>query len=220
VKVAIAGAGDTGRAIARDLRANGHDVLLIEKDREVVALHQPALDVTWVVADACEMRSLDTAGMADVDVAVAVTGEDEDNLVISLLAKQEFAVPRVVARVNTPENQWLFNDSWGVDVSVSTPALLTSLVEEAVSVGSLVPLLELGDGEIHLVEVTLAAGSPVAGKALADLELPRDATVVAVVRKSRVVPPRAEIELATGDEILLLATTDAEEAVYRLLVGS
>jgi trk system potassium uptake protein TrkA len=220
VKVAIAGAGDTGRAIARDLRANGHDVLLIEKDREVVALHQPALDVTWVVADACEMRSLDTAGMADVDVAVAVTGDDEDNLVISLLAKQEFAVPRVVARVNTPENQWLFNDSWGVDVSVSTPALLTSLVEEAVSVGSLVPLLELGDGEIHLVEVTLAAGSPVAGKALADLELPRDATVVAVVRKSRVVPPRAEIELATGDEILLLATTDAEEAVYRLLVGS
>ncbi|MGD0895979.1 MAG: TrkA family potassium uptake protein [Acidimicrobiales bacterium] len=220
MKVAIAGAGDTGRAIARDLRANGHDVLLIEKDREVVALHQPALDVTWVVADACEMRSLDTAGMADVDVAVAVTGDDEDNLVISLLAKQEFAVPRVVARVNTPENQWLFNDSWGVDVSVSTPALLTSLVEEAVSVGSLVPLLELGDGEIHLVEVTLAAGSPVAGKALADLELPRDATVVAVVRKSRVVPPRAEIELATGDEILLLATTDAEEAVYRLLVGS
>ena len=220
MKVAIAGAGDAGRAIARDLRANGHDVLLIEKDREVVTLHQPALDVTWVVADACEMRSLDTAGMADVDVAVAVTGDDEDNLVISLLAKQEFAVPRVVARVNTPENQWLFNDSWGVDVSVSTPALLTSLVEEAVSVGSLVPLLELGDGEIHLVEVTLAAGSPVAGKALADLELPRDATVVAVVRKSRVVPPRAEIELATGDEILLLATTDAEEAVYRLLVGS
>ncbi len=220
MKVAIAGAGDTGRAIARDLRANGHDVLLIEKNREVVTLHQPALDVTWVVADACEVRSLDAAGMAEVDVAVAVTGDDEDNLVISLLAKQEFAVPRVVARVNTPENQWLFNDSWGVDVSVSTPALLTSLVEEAVSVGSLVPLLELGDGETHLVEVTLAAGSPVAGKALADLELPRDATVVAVVRKSRVVPPRAEIELATGDEILLLATTDAEEAVYRLLVGS
>ena len=220
MKVAIAGAGVVGLAIAKDLRANGHDVLLIEKDREVVALHQPTLDVTWVVADACEMRSLDAAGMAEVDVAVAVTGDDEDNLVISLLAKQEFAVPRVVARVNTPENQWLFNDSWGVDVLVSTPALLTSLVEEAVSVGSLVPLLELGDGETHLVEVTLAAGSPVVGKALADLELPRDATVVAVVRKSRVVPPRAEIELATGDEILLLATTDAEEAVYRLLVGS
>jgi trk system potassium uptake protein TrkA len=165
------------------------------------------------------MSSLDAAGMAEVDVAVAVTGDDEDNLVISLLAKQEFAVPRVIARVNAPENQWLFNDSWGVDVAVSTPALLTSLVEEAVSVGSLVPLLELGDGGTHLVEVTLAPGSPVAGMALANLDLPRDAAVVAVMRKSHVVPPRAETVLAAGDEILLLATKDVEDAVYQLLVG-
>ena len=172
MKVAIAGAGVVGTAIARDLHANGHEVLLIEKDRAVVGSLQPTLDVTWVVADACEMSSLDAAGMSEVDVAVAVTGDDEDNLVISLLAKQEFAVPRVIARVNTPENGWLFNDSWGVDVSVSTPALLTSLVEEAVSVGSLVPLLELGGGDTYLVEVTLAVTSPVAGTALADLDAP------------------------------------------------
>jgi trk system potassium uptake protein TrkA len=219
MKVAIAGAGTVGRAIARDLRTNGHEILLIEKNREVIALLQPTLDVTWVEADACEMSSLDAAGMAEVDVAVAVTGDDEDNLVISLLAKQEFAVPRVIARVNAPENQWLFNDSWGVDVAVSTPALLTSLVEEAVSVGSLVPLLELGDGDTHLVEVTLAPGSPAAGMALADLDLPRDAAVVAVMRKSHVVPPRAETVLAAGDEILLLATKEMEDAVYQLLVG-
>jgi trk system potassium uptake protein TrkA len=219
MKVAIAGAGTVGRAIARDLRTNGHEILLIEKNREVIALLQPTLDVTWVEADACEMSSLDAAGMAEVDVAVAVTGDDEDNLVISLLAKQEFAVPRVIARVNAPENQWLFNDSWGVDVAVSTPALLTSLVEEAVSVGSLVPLLELGDGGTHLVEVTLAPGSPVAGMALANLDLPRDAAVVAVMRKSHVVAPRAETVLTAGDEILLLATKDVEDAVYQLLVG-
>jgi len=219
MKVAIAGAGTVGRAIARDLRTNGHEILLIEKNREVIALLQPTLDVTWVEADACEMSSLDAAGMAEVDVAVAVTGDDEDNLVISLLAKQEFAVPRVIARVNAPENQWLFNDSWGVDVAVSTPALLTSLVEEAVSVGSLVPLLELGDGDTHLVEVTLAPGSPAAGMVLADLDLPRDAAVVAVMRKSHVVPPRAETVLAAGDEILLLATKEMEDAVYQLLVG-
>jgi trk system potassium uptake protein TrkA len=219
MKVAIAGAGTVGRAIARDLRTNGHEILLIEKNREVIALLQPTLDVTWVEADACEMSSLDAAGMAEVDVAVAVTGDDEDNLVISLLAKQEFAVPRVIARVNAPENQWLFNDSWGVDVAVSTPALLTSLVEEAVSVGSLVPLLELGDGDTHLVEVTLAPGSPAAGMALAELDLPRDAAVVAVMRKSHVVPPRAETVLAAGDEILLLATKEVEDAVYQLLVG-
>jgi trk system potassium uptake protein TrkA len=219
VKVAIAGAGTVGTAIARDLRANGHDVLLIEKKREVVALMQPTIDVTWLVADACEVSSLDAAGMSEVDVAVAATGDDEDNLVISLLAKQEFAVPRVIARVNIPENEWLFNDSWGVDVSVSTPALLTSLVEEAVSVGSLVRLLELGDGDTHLVEVTLATGSPAVGMSLADLELPRDATVVAVVRTSRVVAPRAETVLAAGDEILMLVARDSEGAVCQVLVG-
>lgn len=218
MKVAIAGAGTVGTAIAKDLRANGHEVLLIEQNREVVALLQPTIDVTWIVADACEVSSLDAAGMSEVDVAVAATGDDEDNLVISLLAKQEFAVPRVIA-VNFPENEWLFNDSWGVDVSVSTPALLTSLVEEAVSVGSLVRLLGLGDSDTHLVEVTLAAGSPAEGMALADLELPREATVVAVVRTTHVVTPRAETVLAAGDEILVLAAKDTEDAVYRLLVG-
>src|SRR6202030_3649969 len=119
--------------------------------------------------------SLDAAGMAEVDVAVAATGDDEDNLVISLLAKQEFAVPRVVARVNHPSNQWLFNESWGVDISVSTPQLLTALVEEAVSVGSLVRLLQFERGNAHLVEVTLAEASPAAGTSLGDLQFPRDA---------------------------------------------
>ena len=122
------------------------------------------LDVTWVVADACEVSSLDAAGLATVDVVVAATGDDEDNLVVSLLAKQEFAVPRVVARVNHPKNQWLFTETWGVDVSVSTPQLLTALVEEAVSVGSLVRLLRFEGGNAHLVEVTLADDSPASGR--------------------------------------------------------
>ena len=147
VKVAIAGAGNVGTAIAKDLAANGHDVLLIERDPDLVERLRSTVDVTWVAADACEVNSLDAAGMAQVDVAVAATGDDEDNLVISLLAKQEFAVPRVIARVNHPSNQWLFNESWGVDISVSTPQLLTALVEEAVSVGSLVRLLAVRTGQ-------------------------------------------------------------------------
>jgi Trk K+ transport system NAD-binding subunit len=134
--------------------------------------HPPDLDITWVVADACEVSSLDAAGLATVDVVVAATGDDEDNLVVSLLAKQEFAVPRVVARVNHPKNQWLFTESWGVDVSVSTPQLLTALVEEAVSVGSLVRLLQFEGGNAHLVEVTLAEDSPANGVSLADLGCP------------------------------------------------
>jgi trk system potassium uptake protein TrkA len=219
VKVAIAGAGSVGTAIAKDLAANGHDVLLIERDPDLVERMRATVDVTWVAADACEVNSLDTAGMAQVDVAVAATGDDEDNLVISLLAKQEFAVPRVIARVNHPNNQWLFNESWGVDISVSTPQLLTALVEEAVSVGSLVRLLQFERGNAHLVEVTLAERSPAAGTSLADLQFPRDATIVAVVRGDRLVVPRGDTVLDPGDEVMVLVTGEAERAVQQLLVG-
>ena len=194
VKVAIAGAGSVGTAIASDLHANGHEVLLFEQDPELVERLRPTLDITWVAADACEVSSLDAAGLATVDVVVAATGDDEDNLVISLLAKQEFAVPRVVARVNHPKNQWLFNESWGVDVSVSTPQLLTALVEEAVSVGSLVRLLQFKGGVAHLVEITLAEDSPANDTAIADLAFPRDAVVVAVVRADRLVVPRGDTD--------------------------
>jgi len=219
MRVAIAGAGSVGTAIAGDLHAAGHEVLLLEQDPDVVARGRHDLDVTWIVADACEVASLDAAGLATVDVVVAATGDDEDNLVVSLLAKQEFAVPRVVARVNHPKNQWLFTESWGVDVSVSTPQLLTALVEEAVSVGSLVRLLRFEGGNAHLVEVTLADDSPADGVSVADLGVPRDATIVAVVRSDHLIVPRGDTRLAAGDEVLVLITADAEDEVQRLLVG-
>ncbi|MDA8356648.1 MAG: TrkA family potassium uptake protein [Actinomycetota bacterium] len=220
MKVAIAGGGSVGTAIARDLHMNGHEVMVIEQDSDLVERRRQELDVTWVAADACEVASLDAAGMGTVDVVVAATGDDEDNLVISLLAKQEFAVPRVLARVNHSKNQWLFNESWGVDVSVSTPQLLTALVEEAVSVGSLVRLLQFQGGAAHLVEVTLAEDSPAAGRAIADLEFPRDATVVAVVRDDRLVVPRGDTVLQIGDEVLTLVIAEVEAAVQALLIGT
>lgn len=219
MRVAIAGAGKVGTAIAADLHDAGHEVLVIEQDPDLVERLSPTVDVEWLAADACEVTSLDSAGLADTDVVVAATGEDEDNLVISLLAKQEFAVPRVVARVNHPKNQWLFNDSWGVDVSVSTPHLLTALVEEAVSVGSLVRILQFEGGDARLVEVTLAEGSPAAEVQLADLSVPRDATIVAVVRDSHLVVPRGDTILHAGDEVLALVSADSETAVKSLLVA-
>ena len=147
-------------------------------------------------------------------MVAAVTGDDEDNLVISLLAKQEFAVPRVVARVNNPKNEWMFNEMWGVDVSVSTPHLLTALVEEAVSVGSLVRLLSFEGGRARLSEATLAADSPADGKDIAELGLPRDSTVVAIIRDGpRDRPPRRHACCAAGDEVLVLTTPDAEDDV-------
>ena len=218
MRVAIAGAGNVGRHIASDLRDAGHDVLLIEQDPDLVGRLRPTLDVEWFIADACEVTSLQEAGLEKVDVVVAATGDDEDNLVVSLLAKQEFAVPRVVARVNHPTNQWLFTEAWGVDVSVSTPHLLTALVEEAVSVGSLVRLLQFQDA--RLVEVTLASDSPAVSRAIRELDLPRDATVVAVVRERHVVVPRGETTLQANDEVLVLVTPESEDEVTALLVGA
>ena len=150
---------------------------------------------------------------------MAATGGDEDNLVISLLGKQEFAIPRVVARVNHPKNQWLFNETWGVDVSVSTPHLLSALVEEAVSVGSMVRLLQFEGGQARLAEVTLAADSPAAGVSVADLGVPRDASVVAVLRDSHVVVPRGDTVLNAGDEVMVLVTPDSEDTVKAILTG-
>ena len=220
MKIAIAGAGNVGTFIAEDLHNAGHDVLLIEQDFDLVEKIQDQIPgATWFVGDACEVASLEKAGLGEADVMVAATGDDEDNLVVSLLAKQEFAVPRVVARVNHPKNQWLFNETWGVDVSVSTPHLLTALVEEAVSVGSLVRLLQFAGGEAGLVEVTLAADSPAAGRSVVDLGMPRDASIVAVVRDEHVVVPRGDTVLQADDEVLVLIAHASEDQVKAILVA-
>jgi trk system potassium uptake protein TrkA len=165
------------------------------------------------------LHTLDEAVLSSCDVMVAATGDDEDNLVISLLAKQEFAVPQVVARVNFPDNAWLFTETWGVDVAVSTPHLLTSVVEEAVSVGELVTLFSLEQGKVGLLEVTLAADSPASGKTIGELQLPPDCTIVAVIREKHVVAPSPETPLEVGDEVLALATPEAEADLQRALAG-
>lgn len=219
MKVVIAGAGAVGMFVASDLMAANHEVLVIERRADLVARLRPASDVELFLGDACEVSTLDEAGAADADVMVAATGEDQVNLVISLLAKQEFSVPRVVARINEPRNKWLFNESWGVDVSVSTPHLLTALIEEAVSVGSLVRLLEFGGGEAQLIEVTLAEDSPAAGRSILELAVPRDASIVAVVRGGHVVVPRGDTVVQTGDEVLALTTPASEDAVKQILIG-
>src|SRR5260221_12322792 len=179
---AIAGAGAVGLFIANDLHENGHDVLLIEQKPEVKERSVTAEGIEWYIADACEVASLKEAGLERCDVVVAATGDDEDNLVVSLLAKTEFAVPRVIARVNNPKNEWLFNENWGVDMSVSTPHLITALVEEAVTVGRLVRILQVEGGQARLVEVRLADDSPAIDRSIAELDVPRNATFVAVVR--------------------------------------
>lgn len=219
MRVAIVGAGNVGTFIAEELASNDHEVMLVEKSPEIAKRLRLSDGIEVRVADACEVSSLKEAGLKTCDVMVAATGDDEDNLVVSLLAKQEFAVPRVIARVNHPKNRWLFNETWGVDMAVSTPHLLTALVEEAVSVGRLVRLFHLEGGQVRLVEVTLDGSSPVANLPIRDLDVPRDATFVAVIRDEHVVMARGDTVLHPGDEVLTLVTAESEDEVRQVLTG-
>ncbi len=219
MRVAIAGAGAVGTYIANDLIESGHEVMLIEQSPSVRERADTVEGVEWWVADACEVASLRDAGLDRCDVVVAATGDDEDNLVVSLLAKTEFAVPRVIARVNNPKNEWLFNENWGVDLSVSTPHLITALVEEAVTVSRLVRILQFEGGQARLVEATLAEDSPAVDRSIAEIDLPRNATFVAVVRDEHVVMPRGDTVFAAGDEVLAMVTPESEEEVRRILTG-
>ena len=219
MRVIVVGAGNVGTFLAADLTERGHDATVIEQNVEVYQRAKATVDANWIHGDACEPWVLEKADVARADVMVAATGDDEDNLVVALLAKQEFAVPRVVARVNHPKNAWLFNESWGVDISMSPPHILTSLVEEAVTVGSIVELLSLEHGKVRLVELTLSGETPVAGKHIYDVRLPHDCALIAIVRDGHVIIPEPETPLIPGDEVLAITTRDSEESLRATLIG-
>jgi trk system potassium uptake protein TrkA len=220
MRVVVTGGGAIGRHLSADLVSRGHEVTLIEQDRATVEdLRSEVPDVNVMLGDGCEPWVLEAATLSRADVVVAATGDDEDNLVTSLLAKQEFGVPRVLARVNHPKNEWLFTDQWGVDQAVSPPHILTSMVEEAVTTGDLVQLLRLEGGRISIVEMKLTGASPAAGKPLYELRLPSDSAVVAVLRDGHVVIPQPETVLSADDELVALAVPESEWALRDAIVG-
>jgi trk system potassium uptake protein len=219
MRVVVAGAGNVGRHLSNDLCERGHEITLIEQATGPAARAKAELPptVTIVLGDACEPYVLEEAKLGQADVIVAATGDDEDNLVVSLLAKQEFAVPRVVARVNHPGNEWMFTEQWGVDAAVSPPHILTALVEEAVTVGDVVRLLKLDRSGAALVELTLREDSSAAGRPMYELRLPLDSAIVAIVREGHVVIPQPETVLAVGDEIMAIAKPEAEDDLRQAL---
>jgi trk system potassium uptake protein len=220
MKIVIAGAGSVGRYMASQLQKSGHSIVIIDNDSDALSRVSSDSSLTVINGDGCDVDVLMRAGTSQADVIAAVTGDDEDNLVISLLAKQEFGVPRVVARVNNPNNEWMYNDMWGVDVAVSTPHLLTGLVEEAVNEGALVRLLPLGNGTSGLSEVTLAAGSPAINSTISNLALPREALVVAVLREGRVVTPAPDTILHLHDEVMVLSSGSCDPEIRAALIGN
>ncbi|WP_410620412.1 potassium channel family protein [Amycolatopsis sp. cmx-8-4] len=216
MRVAIAGAGAVGRSIAAELIDGRHQVMLIEREADQFEPHTVE-QADWVLGDACEVSILEESGIEQCDVVIAATGDDKANLVVSLLAKTEFAVKRVVARVNNPANEWLFTDAWGVDVAVSTPRMLAAMVEEAVSVGDLVRLMTFRQSNANLVELTLPEETPLAGKPVSELAIPRDAALVTILRGDRVIVPQPEDPLEPGDELLFVATSDVEPEIRTAL---
>jgi trk system potassium uptake protein TrkA len=213
VRVAIAGAGAVGRSIAAELVGNQHQVMLIERLESQYEPHTVE-QAEWVLADACELSSLEDAGMQLCDVVIAATGDDKVNLVVSLLAKTVFAVRRVVARVNDPANEWLFTEAWGVDVAVSTPRMLAAMV---VTVGDLVQLLTLRQGQANLVELTLPEDTPLAGRPVREVHLPKDAALVVILRGGRVIVPQPDDPLEAGDELLFVASANVEDEIRKAL---
>jgi trk system potassium uptake protein TrkA len=217
MKIAIAGAGAVGRSIARELIENSHDVTLLERNPDHIDVDDiPA--ARWCLGDACELSLLESVRLEEFDVMIAATGDDKANVVVSLLAKTEFAVPRVVARVNDPRNEWLFDDAWGVDVAVSTPRMLAALVEEAVTVGDLVRLMEFRKGMANLVEITLPDDTPWGGKPVRKLALPRDTALVTILRGPRVIVPEPDEPVEGGDELLFVAAVEAEDELRAVVL--
>jgi trk system potassium uptake protein TrkA len=207
MRIGIAGAGNVGRSVARELLEYGHKVLLIERERRRFEPHTvPGAD--WLLADACELSALQEAGAQTCDVLIAATGDDKANLVVGLLAKTEFGVPRVVARINDIDNQWLFGPTWGIDVAVSTPGALVAGIEGAIDVGHLVRLMGLRDGNAALTKLTLPENNPLVGRRVDQLDLPVNTALVTLLRDDEVLVPRPDDVFRAGDELLLIGSED------------
>jgi trk system potassium uptake protein TrkA len=219
MRVVIAGAGSVGRSIARELLANDHEVTLIDRQPSAMRVAQVA-DADWLLADACELPTLTQARTDECDVVVAATGDDKANLVISLLAKTEYGVPRTVARVNNPKNEWMFDEAWGVDVAVSTPRIMTAMIEEAVSVGDLVRIFTFHQSGADILELTLPEDSPLAGRLVGQIEWPADTVLACVVRDDRPFSPSPDDTLEGRDELLFVTGRDAPEQELAALLSS
>jgi trk system potassium uptake protein TrkA len=207
MRIGIAGAGAVGRSVAAELIDNGHKVLLIEREVRHYEPHTvPAAD--WLIADACELTALEEAGAETCDVLIAATGDDKANLVVALLAKTEFGVQRVVARINDVRNEWLFTQAWGVDVAVSAPGALAAGVEGAIDVGHLIRLMGLREGQANVAKLTLPEDNPLVGRMVGELELPQNAALVTLVRAGRIIVPQPGDVLETGDEVVFVADSE------------
>jgi trk system potassium uptake protein TrkA len=215
----IVGGGRGGSYLAQDLQAQGYQVKVVDRRPDVVAKLRQEIDGEVLCGDGCSPQILEQVGAAQAKLVVAMLHADEDNLVVCRLAKHQFKVARVIARVNNPRNEWLYTKAWGVDVAISQVHLTAKVIEEEIGLGELVTLLKLNRGEAALVEMRLPGGSPALGKTIRDLQLPADTVIVSIIRDGKLVIPRGDTGLQTDDEVLAVSTVKAEPALKEALVG-
>lgn len=217
MNILIVGGGKVGTNLANMLGAQGHVVTLIEMNDAVFnRLQRTTPQAQRVLGDGCKLQVLLDAGVESADAVVAVTGDDEDNLVVAKLAKHEYHAGRVIARVNNPKNEWLFTSKMGVDVAISHAALLARIIHEELSMGDLVPLLKLQRGQISLAEVTVPAEAQAVGQRVDALQLPADCVLATLLRNDQVLIPRGDTLVQPGDKIIALVKTEQQAELVRV----
>jgi trk system potassium uptake protein len=216
--VLIIGGGKVGSHLASLLIGGGYEVRIIEPRPEVLTKLQRELPAEAIISgDGTDPAQLETSGVRRANVVAAVTGSDETNLVVASLARFEFGVPRIIARVNNPRNAWLFTQEMGVDVGLDQADLMAKMIAEEMSLGDMMTLLKLRKGEVELVEEKIAETAVVNGKAVKDVDWPPNCTIAAVIRKGEVIAPRGDTVLRAFDEVLAIVRTPQRQALAALL---
>jgi trk system potassium uptake protein TrkA len=215
--VVIAGGGRTGTQLAALLVEQNHTVRLIEHRREILArMHQELPTESIHEGDATDPAVMEAAGIRQAQVLAACTPDDADNLALCFFARNRFNVPRTIARVNNPAAAWLFNESFGVDVALNQAEVLSSLIEEEMSLGDMMTLLKIRRGRYLLVEEKIPPRAPALGKAIRDLVLPDNCVIATIIRRGEIVVPRGVTVLEEGDEVLAVVDPEGAAELARL----
>ena len=216
--IVIVGAGKVGYFLAKRLCLNKHTVSIVEKDKQLCEEAAKELEALVINGDGCDPHILEEAGINRADVVAAVTGDDEDNLIICQLAKEIFKVKRAVGRVNNPDNEHTFSEL-GVDVPVDSTKIIAKIIEEEVSFSDFVNLMSFKRGKLAIVRIDLPNDSPVINKQIQDIQLPADSVLVSIVRGEEVIVPKGNTILQSGDDIIALTVIGNEPQLLNLLVG-
>lgn len=219
MNIVIIGAGRIGFNLAQKLIQDKHAVTVIEKDKTRCEGISLSLDAMVINGDGCEPRFLEDAEVGRADVVVAVTADDEDNLIVCQLAKEVFGVRRTVARVNNPKNEHIFTEL-GVDVPVNATKIIAKIIEEEVSFEDFINLMTFKRGKLALVRVDLSVDSPVVNKCVKDIVLPENSVFVTIVRGEKIIVPKGDTVLQKGDDVVALTAIENEQALLDLMIGS